>query len=70
MYRTSRILEFLFYVVFRFFNNLRLINDEAWFDSRPRLRLVAEETTRQNAERNAGTLASGTQVPPMNLIDR
>jgi hypothetical protein len=37
VYLTLGFREVVSYVAFRIFNNLRLINDEAWFDSHPRL---------------------------------
>lgn len=36
-YLTLGFREVVSYVAFRIFNNLHLINDEAWFDSHPRL---------------------------------
>ena len=39
-YLTLGFREVVSYVAFRIFNNLHLINDEAWFDSHPRLQLI------------------------------
>ncbi len=40
-YLTLGFREVVSYVAFRIFNNLHLINDEAWFDSHPRLQFAS-----------------------------
>jgi hypothetical protein len=38
VYLTAEFFPFLFLAAFRIFSKLRLVNDEAWFESHPRLR--------------------------------